>query len=951
MNAALFLFLEASCLGVFAAQDLIVFFVFFDLSIVGMYFVIAGWGHAGSARSALKFFLYTFVGSIALLLGFIGLFAGSTPHTFDMAALAADPPLQDRPVAAGLVLAAVLIGLAIKTPTVPFHTWLPPAHTDAPAAGSAVLAGVMLKMGTYGFLRIAMPMLPAAWRSWSWVILGVGIVSVLYGALVALGQADFKRMVAYTSVNHMGYVVLAVGAAGLSGAGDDQARQIATTGAVVQMVSHGLITGALFLLAGPMWERTQDLPDGRLRWSGRHRPPLHRTARRGCLRLTRTAGVLRVHRRVPDLRRLDRDHADGGGRAAGHRADVGVVATRAAAHRAGQPRGSSMGFTDLTAAEVDPRRCSAGVVALSRDRSGSAPGRGGAGRGQRRAGGVAVRPAHRLSASGWCMTDMAPAALLPEIAVILGALAVLIAGSFLPRTRQWVARAIAVGALLASVSATAVAMAGPDRSVFGASYRVDLTTGVVRLIVAGATLLVIWLGSDELAGDDRESETYTLLLLAAAGSMVLGGTDDLLVLAVGFLIASIPLYGLIGLTRDRRSAEATLKTYLIGALLGIVMLLGTVVLTGVTGVSTYPELRELLPAAPTGVVAAGAVAVLAGLMFKAGAVPAHFWVPDATQAASVTAAAFLTTVPKIGAVVAVARLVDTLPVTVHATVLVGVVATLTMTLGNFAAFGQQDARRLLGWSTVSQVGYLLVPAALGLVAAPVLLFYLGAYAVTNLAAFAVVAAEPTRRGLDDYLGFARDRPVLAAQPAGESARPGRHTTHGGVRREAHGRQYRRHPGCGVARGGTAGQHRDQPLLLPALGGSGVPRITRPAGRGHPPPPVGRVRRHRGGAGQHRAGSGRRAAAALRPTGASLGCARPDGHLLPGPTEDAQDLGRFLAGAAEPVWEVRRERSDIARPEAEVVVADHAPQPTGEHVDPLVTRRAPVAAARCWWSGR
>ncbi|MEO5834529.1 MAG: NADH-quinone oxidoreductase subunit M [Nakamurella sp.] len=254
--AALFLFLEASCLGVFAAQDLIVFFVFFDLSIVGMYFVIAGWGHAGAARSALKFFLYTFVGSIALLLGFIGLFAGSSPHTFDMAAIAAAPPLQDRPVAGGLVLAAILIGLAIKTPTVPFHTWLPPAHTDASATGSAVLAGVLLKMGTYGFLRIAMPMLPAAWRSWSWFILVVGLVSVLYGALVALGQTDFKRMLAYTSVNHMGYVVVAVGAAGLSSASNEQAGQIAVTGAVVQMVSHGLITGALFLLAGPMWERT-----------------------------------------------------------------------------------------------------------------------------------------------------------------------------------------------------------------------------------------------------------------------------------------------------------------------------------------------------------------------------------------------------------------------------------------------------------------------------------------------------------------------------------------------------------------------------------------------------------------------------------------------------------------------------------------------------------------------
>ncbi|RJK97599.1 complex I subunit 4 family protein [Vallicoccus soli] len=261
VQAALMLFLQATCLGVFAAQDLVLFFVFFDLSIVGMDFLIAGWGHGDAARSALKFFLYTFLGSLALLLGFIGLYAASEPRTFDMVALAQDPPLQDEPLVGGLVLAALLVGLAVKTPTFPFHTWLPPAHTDAPAVGSAVLAGVLLKMGTYGFVRIAMPMLPAAWRDWAWVVVAVGVVSVLHGALVALAQTDLKRMVAYTSVNHMGYVVLAVGAAGVVAGSDAEAREVAVTGAVVQMVSHGLITGALFLLAGTLHDRagTYDL--------------------------------------------------------------------------------------------------------------------------------------------------------------------------------------------------------------------------------------------------------------------------------------------------------------------------------------------------------------------------------------------------------------------------------------------------------------------------------------------------------------------------------------------------------------------------------------------------------------------------------------------------------------------------------------------------------------------
>jgi len=252
----LFLFLQTVSVGLFVALDLILFFVYFDLSIVGMYFVIAGWGHGQARRAALTFFLYTFVGSLALLLGFIGLYLAANPHTFDIVELARSHPLTGRGAYGGLVLLAVGIGFAVKTPTVPFHTWLPPAHTDAPATGSAILAGVLLKMGTYGFVRIAMPLLPDTWRAYAPVVVVVGVVSVLYGALVALAQEDFKRMVAYTSVNHMGYILLAVGAAGLVAGSDAQARALAVTGAVTQMVSHGLITAALFLLAGVLWDRS-----------------------------------------------------------------------------------------------------------------------------------------------------------------------------------------------------------------------------------------------------------------------------------------------------------------------------------------------------------------------------------------------------------------------------------------------------------------------------------------------------------------------------------------------------------------------------------------------------------------------------------------------------------------------------------------------------------------------
>ena len=235
-----------------------------------MYFIIAGWGHGNARRSALKFFLYTFVGSLALLVGFIGLFLGGEERTFDMVALAQDPPLADSPVAGGLVLLAIGLGLAVKTPLFPFHTWLPDAHTDAPAPGSAILAGVLLKLGTYGFVRIAMPILPGAWQRWAMVIVVLGVVSVLWGAFVALAQTDVKRMIAYTSVNHMGYVLLGLGAAGLVASADQGARTVATVGGVYQMVSHGLLTGALFLLSGVLWSRGRTYDSGR--WGGLARP-------------------------------------------------------------------------------------------------------------------------------------------------------------------------------------------------------------------------------------------------------------------------------------------------------------------------------------------------------------------------------------------------------------------------------------------------------------------------------------------------------------------------------------------------------------------------------------------------------------------------------------------------------------------------------------------------------
>jgi NADH-quinone oxidoreductase subunit M len=247
--AALLLLLESASLAFFLAQDFFLFYVAFDVTLVAMYFLIALWGGERRRYAALKFFVYTLVGSLPVLLGIIVLFLESEPQTFDMIRLAQEQPLAGAGPGASLTFLAFFVGFAVKTPIVPVHTWLPAAHVEAPTAGSVLLAGVLLKLGTYGLVRVNLQMLPDAFAEYALPVALLGLVSVLYGALVALAQTDLKRLIAYTSINHMGYVIIGVAAAAASGISAN-ARELAIDGAVLQMVAHGFVTGALFFIAG-----------------------------------------------------------------------------------------------------------------------------------------------------------------------------------------------------------------------------------------------------------------------------------------------------------------------------------------------------------------------------------------------------------------------------------------------------------------------------------------------------------------------------------------------------------------------------------------------------------------------------------------------------------------------------------------------------------------------------
>ena len=805
------LLLEAGCLGSFVALDLILFFLFFELTLVPVYFVIAGWGFAGRAYAAVKFFVYTFLGSAFLLVGIVALaliHQRQTGHlTFDLVALTSTHLGLSSQV---LLFLAFTAAFAVKAPVFPFHTWSPDAYAAAPTGGAVILAAVMAKMGTYGLIRFDLTLFPRAVVDLAPLLLTLGVIGILYGAIVACATRDLKRLVAYSSLSHLGFVVLGTFALTTQG----------LTGGVLQMVNHGLVITVLFIVIGWIYER-------RGTWQATGLRGLQRPA--PILAAVFTVAMLAAVG-LPGLNGFVGEFLVLVGTFLSHRwwavvATAGVVlaaiyllwAYQQVFHHEPDPETAKV--RDLSWREM---AVVAPLIALivflgvypkpvldritpSVERivghvdavTGKYPAPLRRRRGHPRLPARARRPRRRPSPRGDAMTAplgmLALAApkisylsILPVLVMLGGAVATLGVSSVLRRPMEPTAvTAMTVLTALGSLSFALVQWF--DVADHGAHVTIDAAvvedgfSALVAVLVSSAAVLAALVGDGWMRREGTVGpEFQVLMLVSASGAMVMASANDLIVVFLGLEILSIALYVLAAMnTRRAESGEAALKYFVLGSFSSAVFLYGIALVYGATGTTNLPQIADFLAKnvmLHDGLLLAGMALLLVGFGFKVAAVPFHLWTPDVYQGSPSPITGFMAAVAKAGGFAALLRVfissfgierTDWQPA-------VWVIAAVTLVLGAVVALAQRDIKRMLAYSSINHAGFVL----LGLQAATTrgaengvegALYYLFVYTFMVIGSFAVVTVVggpgDTRHGLERYRGLAARRPLLAGSLA------------------------------------------------------------------------------------------------------------------------------------------------------------------------------------------